>query len=61
MLEAKVWNWGLVAEVDKVAYRVVVFPQVPQPVQAPLFFFSTLGSCGHPSYHNSTGLFQVRP
>jgi hypothetical protein len=25
-----------VAEVDKVTHRVVVFPQVPQPVQAPL-------------------------
>jgi hypothetical protein len=24
-----------------------------------LCFLSTLGSCGHPIYHNHTGLFQI--
>jgi hypothetical protein len=33
----RVWNWVPVAEVDRVAHRVMVFPQAPQPVQAPLF------------------------
>jgi hypothetical protein len=41
MLEVRVRNWVPVAEVDKVAYMVVVFPGVPQPVQAPLFSLYT--------------------
>jgi uncharacterized protein YbgA (DUF1722 family) len=53
-------NWALVAEVARVAHWVVVFPQVPQPVQAPLLSLYTW-MCGHPSYHNSTCLFQTWP
>jgi hypothetical protein len=41
MLEVGVQNWVLVAEVDEVAQRAVVFPQVPHPVQAPLFSLYT--------------------
>jgi hypothetical protein len=32
MLGVGVWNWALVAVVDRVVHRAVVFPQVPQPV-----------------------------
>jgi hypothetical protein len=31
-----VWNWVLVAAIDKAADRVVAFFQAPQPVQASL-------------------------
>jgi hypothetical protein len=41
MSEVGVQNWVLVAEVDKVAKRAVVFPWVPQPVWAPLFYLYT--------------------
>jgi hypothetical protein len=52
--KAKMWNCVPMAEVDKVAHRIVVFPQV-------LCFLPTLGSCSHPSYYNPTGLFQTGP
>jgi hypothetical protein len=32
MLELRVWNWVLVAEIDGVAHRVVVFPWVSWPI-----------------------------
>jgi hypothetical protein len=41
MLEAGVQIWALVAEVDEMAHRAVVPPQVPQQVQAPLFSLCT--------------------
>jgi hypothetical protein len=58
--EAGVWNWALVAEVDRVAHRVLAPPQVPHQYRL-LCFLSTLGTCSHPSYHNPTGLFQTEP
>jgi hypothetical protein len=34
MLKVRVWNWVPVAEVVELAHRALVFPQIPQPVQA---------------------------
>jgi hypothetical protein len=31
-VKGRVWSWAPVAEVDKAAHRMVVFPWVPQPV-----------------------------
>jgi hypothetical protein len=44
MSEVRVWNWVLVAKVDKRAHRAVAFPCVPQPVSQHLEVVVTLAT-----------------